>query len=183
MHLISTSNPGIASAAMSTTDSLLLLSGAAVARDFLRKSIHEPRGIVRDEHYYLRVSRLTIVVIGAISLAIALNTPALILAIVSYAVAMVGATFFFPLLFGLTSPRTTPTAAAASAMGGLAITTVWTGLTLAEVPWAITVHPIVPGMALSFALIVGLTPFTSPASPRVLERFFATAHDSQSEGG
>ena len=174
---------GIASAAMSTSDSLLLLSGAAVARDFLRKSIHEPRGIVRDEGYYLRVSRLTIVAIGAVSLAAALNTPALILAIVSYAVAMVGATFFFPLLFGLTSPRTTPAAAAASAMGGLAITTVWTGLTLAEVPWAVTVHPIVPGMALSLALIVGLTPITSPASPRVLERFFAIAHDNQAEGG
>ena len=174
---------GIASAAMSTSDSLLLLSGAAVARDFLRKSIHEPRGIVRDEGYYLRVSRLTIVVIGAVSLAAALNTPALILAMVSYAVALVGATFFFPLLFGLTSPRTTPAAAAASAMGGLAITTVWTGLTLAEVPWAVTVHPIVPGMALSLALIVGLTPITSPASPRVLERFFAIAHDNQAEGG
>jgi len=174
---------GIASAAMSTSDSLLLLSGAAVARDFLRKSIHEPRGIVRDEGYYLRVSRLTIVVIGAISLAAALNTPALILAMVSYAVALVGATFFFPLLFGLTSPRTTPAAAAASAMGGLAITTVWIGLTLAEVPWAVTVHPIVPGMALSLALIVGLTPITSPASPRVLERFFAIAHDNQAEGG
>ena len=174
---------GIASAAMSTSDSLLLLSGAAVARDFLRKSIHEPRGIVRDEGYYLRVSRLTIVVIGVVSLAAALNTPALILAIVSYAVAMVGATFFFPLLFGLTSPRTTPAAAAASAMGGLAITTVWIGLTLAEVPWAVTVHPIVPGMALSLALIVGLTPITSPASPRVLERFFAIAHDNQAKGG
>ena len=174
---------GIASAAMSTSDSLLLLSGAAVARDFLRKSIHEPRGIVRDEGYYLRVSRLTIVVIGVVSLAAALNTPALILAMVSYAVAMVGATFFFPLLFGLTSPRTTPAAAAASAMGGLAITTVWIGLTLAEVPWAVTVHPIVPGMALSLALIVGLTPITSPASPRVLERFFAIAHDNQAEGG
>ena len=174
---------GIASAAMSTSDSLLLLSGAAVARDFLRKSIHEPRGIVRDEGYYLRVSRLTIVVIGVVSLAAALNTPALILAMVSYAVALVGATFFFPLLFGLTSPRTTPAAAAASAMGGLAITTVWIGLTLAEVPWAVTVHPIVPGMALSLALIVGLTPITSPASPRVLERFFAIAHDNQAEGG
>ena len=174
---------GIASAAMSTSDSLLLLSGAAVARDFLRKSIHEPRGIVRDEGYYLRVSRLTIVVIGVVSLAAALNTPALILAMVSYAVALVGATFFFPLLFGLTSPRTTPAAASASAMGGLAITTVWTGLTLAEVPWAVTVHPIVPGMALSLALIVGLTPITSPASPRVLERFFAIAHDNQAEGG
>ena len=174
---------GIASAAMSTSDSLLLLSGAAVARDFLRKSIHEPRGIVRDEGYYLRVSRLTIVVIGVVSLAAALNTPALILAMVSYAVALVGATFFFPLLFGLTSPRTTPAAAAASAMGGLAITTVWIGLTLAEVPWAVTVHPIVPGMALSLALIVGLTPITSPASPRVLERFFAIAHDGQAKGG
>ena len=174
---------GIASAAMSTSDSLLLLSGAAVARDFLRKSIHEPRGIVRDEGYYLRVSRLTIVVIGVVSLAAALNTPALILAMVSYAVALVGATFFFPLLFGLTSPRTTPAAASASAMGGLAITTVWTGLTLAEVSWAVTVHPIVPGMALSLALIVGLTPITSPASPRVLERFFAIAHDNQAEGG
>ena len=174
---------GIASAAMSTSDSLLLLSGAAVARDFLRKSIHEPRGIVRDEGYYLRVSRLTIVVIGVVSLAAALNTPELILAMVSYAVALVGATFFFPLLFGLTSPRTTPAAAAASAMGGLAITTVWIGLTLAEVPWAVTVHPIVPGMALSLALIVGLTPITSPASPRVLERFFAIAHDGQAEGG
>jgi Na+/proline symporter len=170
---------GIASAAMSTTDSLLLLSGAAVARDFLRKSIHEPRGIVRDEAYYLRVSRLTIVIIGVVSLAAALNTPALILAIVSYAVAMVGATFFFPLLFGLTSPRTTPAAAAASAIGGLTITTVWTGLTLAEVPWAVTVHPIVPGMALSLALIVGLTPITSPAPTRVLKRFFATSRDSQ----
>jgi len=145
----------------------------------MRKSIHEPRGIVRDESYYLRVSRLTIVVIGAVSLAAALNTPVLILAIVSYAVAMVGATFFFPLLFGLTSPRTTPAAAAASAIGGLAITTVWTGFTLAEVPWAVTVHPIVPGMALSLALIVGLTPITSPAPTRVLERFFATSHDSQ----
>ena len=169
---------GIASAAMSTTDSLLLLSGAAVARDFLRKSIHEPRGVVRDARYYLRVSRLTIVVIGAVALVAALNTPALILAIVSYAVAMVGATFFFPLLFGLTSPRTTPTAATASAIGGLVSTSVWTGLTLAEVSWAAAIHPIVPGMALSLALIGGLTPVTAPTPARALERFFATRHDS-----
>ena len=93
---------GIASAAMSTTDSLLLLSGAAVSHDFLRKSYHEPRGIAKNESYYLRVSRLTIIGIGIIALLLALETPALILAIVSYAVAMVGATFFFPLLFGFT---------------------------------------------------------------------------------
>ena len=45
---------GIASAAMSTTDSLLLMSGAALAHDLMRKCIHEPRGIQKDERYYLR---------------------------------------------------------------------------------------------------------------------------------
>ena len=166
---------GIAAAAMSTTDSLLLLSGAAVAHDFLRKSIHEPRGTARTERYYLRISRLTIVAIGTVALVAALNTPALILAIVSYAVAMVGATFFFPLLFGLASPRTTPAAATASAVGGFLITAAWTGFTLAEVSWAVAIHPIVPGMALSLALILGLTPVTTPAPAPALERFFGKA--------
>ena len=163
---------GIASAAMSTTDSLLLLSGAAVSHDFLRKSYHEPRGIAKSESYYLRVSRLTIIGIGIIALLLALKTPALILAIVSYAVAMVGATFFFPLLFGLTSSRTTPIAATASAIGGFLITAIWVGLTLAGVSWAVAVHPIVPGMALSLLLIVGLTPFTASTPKLVLHRFF-----------
>ena len=163
---------GIASAAMSTTDSLLLLSGAAVAHDFLRKSFHEPRGIMKDERYYLLISRVAIVAIGIVSLLLALGTPALILAIVSYAVAMVGATFFFPLLFGLTSPKTTPTAATASAIGGFLTTAVWTGLVVGEVSWAAAMHPVVPGLAVSFLAIVGLTPFSTPAPPAALDRFF-----------
>ena len=58
---------GIASAAMSTTDSLLLMSGAAVAHDLMRKCIHEPRGIQKDETYYLRASRWTILVVGIVA--------------------------------------------------------------------------------------------------------------------
>jgi Na+/proline symporter len=163
---------GIASAAMSTTDSLLLLSGAAVSHDLLRKSFHEPRGIVKSEAYYLRTSRLAIVGIGLVALLAAMRTPQLILAIVSYAVALVGATFFFPLLFGLWSARTTPAAATASSMGGFFTTAVWTGFTLAGVPWAATVHPIVPGLAVALALIVGLSPFTRPAPEVALARYF-----------
>jgi Na+/proline symporter len=166
---------GIASAAMSTTDSLLLLSGAAVAHDLLRKSYHEPRGIVKSERYYLQVSRATIVAVGVIAFLAALQTPQLILAIVSYAVAMIGATFFFPLLFGLSSRRTTPAAALASSVGGFVTTVVWTGLTLADVTWATAVHPIVPGLAVGLALIVGLTPLTRPAPAGALARFFGPA--------
>ena len=163
---------GIASAAMSTTDSLLLLSGAAVAHDLIRKSYHEPRGIVRDEAYYLRVSRLTIVVVGVVALVGALNTPALILAIVSFAVAMVGSTFFFPLLLGLSWRRVTPTAATASSVAGFSVTAVWTGLTLAGVPWATAIHPGVPGLLVGLVLILGLTPITRPTPADAVARFF-----------
>ena len=91
---------GIASAAMSTTDSLLLMSGSAIAHDIVRRTLHEPNGIKKDERYYLRISRLTILAIGAISFVFAIPEIALLLRLVSFAVAIVGACFFFPLLFG-----------------------------------------------------------------------------------
>jgi Na+/proline symporter len=87
-------------------------------------------------------------------------------------VALIGATFFFPLLFGLSSPRTTPAAAAASSVGGFFVTLVWMGLTLANVSWATAVHPVVPGLLTAFVLIVAVTPFTRPSSADALARFF-----------
>ena len=162
----------LTSIASAANESLLLLAGAAVAHDLVRKSWHERVGIRRSEAYYLVISRITLVVVGVVSFVAAINTPQLILAIVSYSVAMIGATFFFPLLFGLSSPRTTPAAAAASSVGGFTACVVWTGLTLAQVPWAASVHPIVPGLAVSLVLIVAVSPFTRPASPHALSRFF-----------
>ncbi len=85
---------------------------------------------------------------------------------------MIGATFFFPLLFGLSSRRTTPAAAAASSVGGFVTTLVWTGLTIAKVTWAATVHPVVPGLLVAFVLIVAVTPFSRPTPPEALARFF-----------
>lgn len=163
---------GIAAAAMSTTDSLLLLSGAAVSHDLLRKCFHEPRGIAKSETYYVRASRIAIMTVGVVALLFAFRTPQLILAIVSYAVAMIAATFFFPLIFGLWSRRTTPAAATASSIMGFFTTAAWTALTLAQVPWAAAVHPVVPGLLVAFVLIVGLTPVTKPSRPEALERFF-----------
>jgi sodium/proline symporter len=162
----------LTSIASAANESLLLLAGAAVAHDLVRKSWHERIGIIRSEAYYLFISRVTLVIVSVVSFVAAINTPALILAIVSYSVAMIGATFFFPLLFGLSSPRTTPVAAAASSVGGFAITVVWTALTLAQAPWAMAIHPIVPGLVTSLVLIVAVTPFTQPAPADALARFF-----------
>jgi len=94
---------------------------------------------------------------------------------VSYSVAMIGATFFCPLLFGLSSRRTTPAAAAASSVAGFLTTLVWTGFTIAKAPWATTVHPVVPGLLVAFVAIVGVTPFSTPTPPEALARFFKPA--------
>ena len=163
---------GIASAAMSTTDSLLLMSGAAISHDILRKSIHEPRGVVRDERYYLRVSRITIVAVGVIAFLGSLPDIALILQIVSYAVAIVGATFFFPLIVGLTSRRVSKEAAIASSMGGAVATAIWTWWTLAGANWVQGVHPGIVGLATAGSLMLVVNFFTQPVKEEAINKFF-----------
>jgi SSS family transporter len=164
---------GIASAAMSTTDSLLLMSGAAVAHDILRKCVHQPQGVEKDEAYYLRVSRYTIVAMGAIAFAGALPDIALVLQIVSYAVAIVGAAFFLPLLVGLTSRRLSKEAAIASSLGGVITTVAWMAWTLAGAEWAQGFHPVIPGLAVAALSMLIVNFFTPPASERAVRRFFA----------
>jgi SSS family solute:Na+ symporter len=144
---------GVVSAAVATADSLLLMSGAAIAHDLLRRCYYEPKGVVKDERFYLRISRITIVAVGIVAFLGALRTPELILNIVSYAVSLVGVAFFFPLLFGLTSPFVTSRAATASSVGGSLAALAWTvphllfaAWTRQHAPWILDVHPVVPGL-------------------------------------
>jgi Na+/proline symporter len=140
---------GVVSAAIATADSLLLMTGAAVAHDLLRKCYYEPKGIVKDERFYVRISRKAIVGVGLVSLAAAPLTPELVLNIVSYAVALVGVAFFFPILLGLNSPYVSARAAIASSVSGSLVSLVWTALHLQRVSWALDVHPVVPGLAVA----------------------------------
>lgn len=169
---------GIVSAAMSTTSSLLIIAGASIAHDLMRKCYYEPRGIFKSERFYLRTSRLVILIVGAAAYLGALRTPKLILVLVSYAVAFLGVTFFFPLLFGLTSKGVSREAATASAVGGSAATALWMALDLARIPWAAEIHPVVPGLAVALLLIMTVSRFTRPVPERCLARFFALAERS-----
>jgi Na+/proline symporter len=118
------------------------------------------------------VSRITIVAIGLIAFLGSLRDFALILQIVSYAVAIVGATFFFPLLVGLGSRRVSRQAAIASSVGGTVVTAVWIGLTLAAVDWALAFHPAIPGLATAGALMLVVTRFTPPVGEEALRKYF-----------
>ena len=163
---------GIASAAMSTTDSLLLMSGSVIAHDLMRKCHDEPKGIVRDEGYYLRISRISIVVIGAIACICAIPDLALLLQIVSYAVAIVGSAFFFPLVFGLNVRRISREAALASSIGGVCMTVFWILAVLLGQAWAQGLHPIIPGLATAGILMLVVTMRTAPVKNEALQKFF-----------
>ena len=167
---------GIASAAMSTTDSLLLMSGSAIAHDFVRRTLHEPRGIERDEQYYLRISRWSIVIIGVVAFVAAIPTVALLLKIVSFAVAIVGACFFFPLLLGLNCRWVSREAALASSVGGVVVTVIWIVATMSGAAWAQNMHPGLPGLGTSMVLILAVSIFTQPVSAETMRRFFGGAH-------
>lgn len=166
---------GIASAAMSTTDSLLLMSGSAIAHDLVRRCHDEPRKIERDERSYLRISRSAIVVVGAIAFVGAIPDLALILRIVSYAIAIVGAAFFFPLLIGMTSKRVSSEAALASSIGGTLATCIWIAGSLGGASWAASVHPGIVGLAVAGVLMLAVTMFTPPVATNAIDKYFTEA--------
>jgi Na+/proline symporter len=169
---------GVVSAAVATADSLLLMSGAAVGHDLLRRCYYEPRDIRKDERFYLRISRVTVVAVGIVAFLGALRTPDLILNIVSYAVSLVGVAFFFPMLFGLTSPFVSSRAATASSVGGSLAALVWTILhllfaawTRQHAPWILDVHPVVPGL-IAAAIPMLRRPRRIEMSPAATTLFF-----------
>ena len=166
---------GIASAAMSTTDSLLLVSGSAIAHDLVRRCHDEPKGIERDEKDYLKISRLAIVVVGVVAFVCAIPDLALILRIVSFAIAIVGSAFFFPLLVGMTSRRVSREAALASSIGGTLITCVWIFGALTNATWASIVHPGIVGLVTAGLLMLVVTLVTPPVEDRAINKYFSEA--------
>ncbi|HNP35245.1 MAG TPA: sodium:solute symporter family protein [Woeseiaceae bacterium] len=163
---------GIASAAMSTTDSLLLMSGSAIAHDLIRRCYDEPRGMQREEKEYLRISRYSIVVVGVVAFLCAIPDVALILRIVSYAIALVGSAFFFPLLVGMTSRRVSRQAALASSIGGTVATSIWIVASLLNVPWSVNLHPGIVGLAAAGVLMLLVTLFTPPVEQANIDKYF-----------
>jgi Na+/proline symporter len=169
---------GVVSAAIATADSLLLMSGAAIAHDLLRKCYYEPRGVVKNERFYLRASRITIVLVGIVSFLCAMVTPDLILNIVSYAVALVGVAFFFPMLFGMGSPYVSRRAATWSSVAGSIAGIIWTVPHLVyaawarqHAPWILDIHPVVPGLIAALVPMLGRSTRIE-MSPAAMRTFF-----------
>jgi Na+/proline symporter len=108
-----------------------------------------------SEEHAVHYSRLSSVVVGLVSLLIALRPPAMILVLAAFAWAAIASTCLWPILFGIYWKGVTRWGVLASMVGGLTTSLVWMGL---HSPF--DVHGFIPGIAVGFILIVVLSRLT-----------------------
>ena len=147
---------GVIAAGMSTFSSVLIISSGSIVRDMLKKSF----AISMDEKKELRFSMLTNVIIGLISILLALNPPGLVLTLTAFSWAIIASTCLAPFLLGLYWNGTTRTGVIFSMIGGFVISLSWNIL---GNPFKI--HGFIPGVAGSFLLLLLVSLITRDKVP------------------
>lgn len=145
---------GLACAIMSTTDTVLLAAGTYVGRDLyrmVRKNV--------PEEQTLKITKISVVVIGVISGVFALNPPDLIMTLTAFTTSVTAATFFGPMVLGFYWKRATREGAMAGMIGGGVAAVVWTVYNTTPIPAAAA------AVAISFALMILVSLFGPQSHP------------------
>lgn len=160
---------GILAATISSSDSYLLIAASAFA-----KNIYQ--GIFRKDapdKKVMWVSRITLLVIAAIAMVIAMDEQSVIFKIVSFAWAGFGATFGPLMLFSLFWKRTTRVGAIAGMVGGAGMVFLWK-LVIANLGGAFAIYELLPAFLFSSLCIVVVSLVTPPPSKEIEEDFEST---------
>ena len=153
---------GILGAIMSTSDSQLLVAASSFTTDFYKILIN-PKASAGE---LVRMSRMMIIVVSALSLVLAMNPDSMILNIVSYAWAGFGAAFGPLVLFSLFWRRMTTDGAFAGIVVGGTTVLVWKNF------FAFTgVYEIIPGFILSSLAILLVSHLDKEPEPDVVARY------------
>lgn len=152
---------GVIAAGMSTFASVLIITSSAVVRDFYEKGLNKKLSERREILY----SRWSSVVVGLISLLIALRPPALILVLTAFAWAVIASTTLWPLLLGIYWKGATRLGVLASMAGGFLISLVWIAL---GNPFGL--HGFIPGIAVGLVLLLLVSRFTPKPPAEHLRR-------------
>ena len=150
-------------AAMSSLDSVLLVTAATTERDIV--GVFRPG---RDEAAELRATRLWVGVFAAVTATVALEPPGGIVRLTAFSGSLYGACFFPAILFGLYWRRGGGAAVLASFAAGLLVLFGWR-----YVPFAELLHEVFPALALSTAAYVVVALRTPPVDSEVVRGFFA----------
>jgi SSS family transporter len=139
---------GVIAAGMSTFAGVLIITSSSLARDIVRGAMGKdlsPRG-------ELSLARKASAIVGAISIAIALRPPGLILVLTAFAWAVIASTNLWPLLFGIYWKRTSPVGTLMSMIAGAGTAIVWSAL---KNPFGL--HSFIAGIVASLMVILATT--------------------------
>ncbi len=117
---------GAVAAMMSTADSQLLIATSSISEDIVHKALHKNF----DDRKLVLISRITILVVGLIALAMAFTSKSLIYTIVGWAWAGIGCSFAPAVILSFFWKRFSAAGVIASLVSGFVTTIVWmtTGL-------------------------------------------------------
>ena len=155
-------------AALSTAAGLLLVISSSVAHDIYARLIR-PQA---SEKQRLLVGRVMIFLAVLVAGYFGVRPVGFVAEVVAFAFGLAAASFFPVIVLGIFSKRVGTVPAMAGMVAGISLTafyiigSVYGGMD----PWCLGIGPQgigVVGMALNFAVTLGLTPFCSPPSPAV----------------
>ena len=156
----------VLAAIMSTASSQLLVAASAFSQDFYRSVIRKNA----DHNELLWVSRISVFLISAAAITIAMNPNSFILEMVSYAWAGFGASFGPAVLMSLFWRRTTRNGILAGiTVGGLTVL-IWKQFAL----WGL--YEIIPGFALSLLAIYIVSKLDKEPAKEITDLFDAVEH-------
>lgn len=142
---------GALAAGMSTFSSVLIITSTAIVRDFYQKGLRRP---LSDEHV-VSYGRTTSLLLGLVSLLLALRPPTLVLVMTAFSWAAIASTCLWPIVLGLYWKGATRWGTLAAMAGGLTVSLVWMGL---RSPFG--VHGFIPGVGTSLFLFVVVSALT-----------------------
>lgn len=157
---------GILAATISSSDSYLLIAASAFAKNVFQ-------GICKknaSDKQVMLVSRITLLVLTAIGVLLAMDENSIIFEIVAFAWAGFGATFGPLMLFSLFWKRTNKPGAVAGMVSGAVMVFVWK-LVISKLGGIFAIYELLPAFIISSLCIVVVSLLTKAPSAEILEDF------------
>jgi sodium/proline symporter len=159
---------GILAATISSSDSYLLIAASSVSKNIYK-------GILKKDatdKQVLLLARITLLVIAAVGILIALDENSIIFKVVSFAWAGFGATFGPIMLFSLFWKRVNRAGALAGMVSGGVMVFVWK-LLIRPLGGVVCIYELLPAIVLSCIFIVVVSLLTAPPSQELCDEFEA----------
>ncbi len=164
---------GILAATISSSDSYLLISASAFAKNIYQGLLHKKA----TDKQVMTMTRITLLAITLVAVLIAIDEDSVIFKIVSFAWAGFGATFGPLMLFSLFWKRTTRAGAVAGMVGGAAMVFLWK-LVISGLHEMLGIYELLPAFIFSSICIVVVSLLTKAPSKEIEEDFEAAKKGS-----